>query len=55
VKRLDERTVSLTDDELDAYEAFHHLLDEGWSIAEAKARVRPDWSQLSDEFWQWLG
>ena len=56
MKRLNERTVALTEDgEVEAHEQFQTLLDEGYGIAAAKAHVRLNWPDLSDEYWNWLG
>jgi hypothetical protein len=60
MKRLNERTVHLDDDEMEAFDQFSDRLDQGDSIPLAILQVRANRlrakaPQVSDEFWQWLG
>lgn len=54
MQRIDNRTVVLTHDEEHVSDEFDALLDQGLNIAEAVGRLRPDWPQLGQDFWDWL-
>jgi hypothetical protein len=54
VKRIDERTVELTDAEQAASDEFDRMLDQGYGIDGAIDVLRFVHSGLSEEFWAWL-
>lgn len=54
MRRVDNRTVMLTQQELDADERFNELLDDGLNIADAADRVLDEFPGLSSEFAEWL-
>lgn len=54
MQRIDDRTVELTDEEMEASEAFDELLDRGLGIVDAANRVAKDYPDLDPEFWAWL-
>jgi hypothetical protein len=54
VIRIDDRTVELTDRELNATIRFERLLDRGSSIPDAINRVQSIHPNLSREFYAWL-
>ena len=56
MKRIDERTVELTDREHDAEEYFEDLLDEGYGIHDAAnvTKMHGGFADLSDDFYEWL-
>ena len=56
VKRIDQRTVELTDAEMIASETFDGYLDIGYGILDAVAKTQEALGKdsFSDEFWEYL-
>lgn len=52
--RIDNRTVALTERESLAHEGFNELLEEGSGILDAARRTRSAFTDLSDDFWDWI-
>lgn len=54
MRRVDNRTVILTEEENQISELFEQHLDDGHSIEKAVSLCEEEWSGMSPEFVEWL-
>lgn len=54
MKRVNDRAVTLTPYETQAFAAYHLALEEGLSVEQAKNRAQARFRHQSPEFWAWL-